>query len=91
METNIENLQHLLSQIIDINTNYLAAIVAKDQRILADVQRIAELETQCETYEKQWKDQVKVIDRLHRCIEGSVTIDNTEALASIARAAEVSE
>lgn len=44
METNIEVLQGLLSQIIDINTGYLAAIVAKDQRILADVQRIAELE-----------------------------------------------
>lgn len=55
METNIENLQYLLSKFVDINTNYLASIVAKDQRILSMQRHIDELELQVETLEKQWR------------------------------------
>ena len=55
METNIENLQYLLSKFVDINTGYLASIVAKDTRILSMQRHIDELELQVETLEKQWR------------------------------------
>ena len=58
METNIENLQYLLSKFVEVNTGYLASIVAKDQRILSMQRHIDELELHNETLEKQWRSEL---------------------------------